>query len=180
MALTAQQLAKLSPRVWAGEGTATFALLDGAASPTLLDQLYDAPGLEFECLYSGELEPDIAEVAPYIARVEAGSAFADWVLGLWGERRAILVQVDVRVELPVLRRHFRKLNLVYGPDAAPLLLRYYDPRVLPLFLSTCDRAQVREMFGPVIRFVLEGASGGQGLALSAPAGELVQEAFSVA
>jgi hypothetical protein len=36
-----------------------------------------------------------------------------------------------------------------------LLFRFYDPRVLGEFLPTCEAAQLREMFGPVQRFMLE-------------------------
>lgn len=180
MTCTAQQIARLAGHVWSGPGHATFALLDGAGTPGLLDRLYGSPGLEFECLYSGELEPDIAEVAPYIARLEAGSAFAAWALGGWGERRGIFARVPAAVGMPELRRHFRKLNTVYGPDASPLLFRYYDPRVLGSFLATCEPDQVAQMFGPVSCFVLEREAAAAGVTLSAPGGALVQELFSVA
>jgi hypothetical protein len=179
MACTTQQIAKLAGHVWSGHGSATFALFDGAGTPGLLDRLYGTSGLEFECLYSGELEPDVAEVAPYIARLEAGTSFAAWALGGWGEHRGIFAQVPDEVGMPVLRRHFRKLNMVYGPEATPLLFRYYDPRVLKLFLSLCEPANVPELFGPVSRFVLEGDTPTDGAKLFAPGGEVVQELFSV-
>ena len=93
MGLTAQQIGKLAGHVWPPQGAATFALLDGAGIPALLDKLYGTAELEFECLYSGELEPDVAEVAPYIVRLEAGTEFAAWVLAGWGEQRGIFAHV---------------------------------------------------------------------------------------
>jgi hypothetical protein len=178
MALTAQQLARLAPRLWS-DGLATYALLDGAGIPNLLDKLDEADGLDYACLYSGELEPDIAEVAPYLARLEPGSAFAEWVAGAWGEQRGIFAQVGPDTDMGALRRHFRKLNMVYGPDADPLLFRYYDPRVLRMFLPTCDPAQVREVFGPVQRFLAEGPGALEGMVLSAHGDELMREPFTL-
>jgi hypothetical protein len=175
---TAQQMDKLAGQVWPPQGTATFVLLDGAGIPTLLDKLYGTAGLEFECLYSGELAPGVAEVAPYIARLEAGTEFAAWVLAGWGEQRGIFAHVDEDVEMPVLRRHFRKLSMVYGPDGSPLLFRYYDPRVMNDILPSCDAAQLKEMFGPVNLYVVEREGLGMGSTFSAPRGELMQELFA--
>ena len=130
MELTAQQMGKIAGRVCPVQGTATFALLDGAGIPALLDKLYETAGLEFECLYSGELEPGVAAAAPYIVRLEAGTEFAARVLAGWGEQRGILAHVAEDVDMAVLRRHFRKLSMVYGPDGSALLFRYYDPCVM--------------------------------------------------
>lgn len=181
MGLSAQQITKLAAHVWTDDGYATFALLDGAGTPGLLDRLYGTGGLKFECLYNGEIEPDIAEVAPYIARLEPKSEFAAWVLGGWGESRGILAQAQAGTELPVLRRHFRKLGMVYGSDGSPMLFRYYDPRVLSAYLPSCEASQVSQVFGPVKRYVMEReterAPAGAGVAFSAPAGVLVQESF---
>jgi hypothetical protein len=116
MAFTPQQMTRLASHVWQGPDYVTFALLDGAGIPDLLDRLYGVDSLEFECLYSGELEPDVAEVAPYIARLEQGSGFAAWVLAGWGASRGIFAQVTEDVRMPQLRRHFRKLYMVYGDD----------------------------------------------------------------
>ena len=178
MRLTTQQMDKLAGHVWPPQGTATFVLLDGAGIPTLLDKLYATAGLEFECLYSGELGPGVAEVAPYIARLEAGTEFADWVLAGWGEQRGIFAHVPEDVDMPVLRRHFRKLSMVYGPDGSPLLFRYYDPRVMNDILPTCDAAQLKDLFGPVNRYVVERKGVGEGVTFSAPGGELMQEMFA--
>jgi hypothetical protein len=180
MALTAKQIATIAGRLWPDDACTTFALLDGAGIPALPDMLRQAPGLEYECLYSGETEAGVAEVAPYIARLEAGSEFAGWVMNGWGQRRGIFAQVPRGVGLPVLRRHFRKLNMVYGPDASPLLFRYYDPRVMRMFLPACSPEEMRQMFGPVSSYVFEGAAAVDGVTMSAPDGELVQEQFSLA
>ena len=170
----------LDSRLWGNDERAAYAILDGASVPTLLDKLYDDAAPEFACLFAGELEPDMAEVAPYIARLEPDSDFADWVMSGWGEHWGIYVVVPAELDLATVRRHLRKLNMVYGPDNQPLYFRWYDPRVMRMVLPTCDAGQLQEMFGPVLRFVVEGETPEQGVSFSLAEGELVQERFSVA
>src|SRR2546422_5242168 len=44
---------------------------------------------EFECLYRGELKPDMAEVAPYLVRLESESSVTKWVIREgWGDRKS--------------------------------------------------------------------------------------------
>lgn len=180
MAMTSQQVAKIADRLWPDDTCTTFALLDGAGIPGLTDRMRQASGLEFESLFSGEQEPGVAEVAPYIARLEAGSEFAGWAMSGWGQRRGIFVQVPRDVELPVLRRHFRKLNMVYGPGGNSMLFRYYDPRVMWMFLSACGRQQVKGVFGPVSSYVFEGNAENAGVTISVLDGGLVHQQFSLA
>ena len=56
------------------EGGEIFAVLDGASVPGLLQELADLEP-EHECLYRGELTPDLAEVAPYLIHLPATSQF---------------------------------------------------------------------------------------------------------
>jgi hypothetical protein len=135
-----------------------YAILDGASNPALLDHLYgDQP--EFACLYRGELEPDIAECAPYLARLEAGTPFTQWVTSGLGNHWGIFAVADC--DLRILRRHLRTLNKVYDPEThKPLLFRYYDPRVLWVFLPTCDQEQAMAFLGPVQAYFAETEDGG--------------------
>lgn len=139
-----------------------YAVLDGAANPALLDYLYnedEEKRPDFVCLYRGELEPDIAECAPYLVELQANAPFTDWVTShCWGNNWGIFAVAEG--DLLALRQHFRKLNIVYDPETyEPLLFRYYDPRVLRVFLPTCDTEQFSEFFGPVEAFFTESEEG---------------------
>jgi hypothetical protein len=135
-----------------------YAILDGASNPALLEQLNnDQP--EFSCLYRGELEPDIAECAPYLVKLDAGAPFTHWISSGLGNHWGIFAVADC--DLRTLRRHLRTLNMVYDPEThKPLLFRYYDPRVLSVFLPTCDREQMTAFFGPVQAYFAETEGGG--------------------
>ena len=148
-----------------------YAVLDGASNPALLDHLYAGERPEFACLYRGDLEPDIAECAPYLARLEQNSPFTQWLnahcLGQhWG------IFALSRADLPTLLQHLRKHNMVYDPNNRPLLFRYYDPRVLREFLPLCDSGQLTEFFGPVEAFFAEADDGENHLRFDRPVAQM--------
>jgi len=140
------------------EGEALCAVLDGASVPGLLERMDAEPSLKIECLFRGKLEPDMAEVAPYLVKLDPESEFAQWVLATgWGQHWGSFV--TTRQSFYTLRDHLRALTMVYRRDGTPLYFRYYDPRVLNVFLPTCSPAQLKEMFGPVDAFVAESEAG---------------------
>jgi hypothetical protein len=135
-----------------------YAVLDGASNPALLDHLYDGERPGFACLYRGELEPDIAECAPYLARLEQGKPFTQWVIGNCLGNHWCIFALS-RSDLRGLLQHFRKHTMVYDFNNRPLLFRYYDPRVLRKFLPLCDLEQMADFFGPVEVFFAEAEDG---------------------
>jgi hypothetical protein len=142
--------------------------------PDLLGKLHGPDSPEFECLYSGELKPDLAEVAPYLVRLEPGSEFTLWVLEQgWGNHWGIfaLSAADLRE----LRRHFRRFLTVYDPSGKPLLFRYYDPRVLRTYLPTCNPEELSTLFGPVSCYLLEGEKPEEMLRFQLASGSLVRQ-----
>lgn len=168
-----QTVEAVNQHLFGEEDAEAFAVLDGASVPDLLDRL-DEFRPEYECLYMGELKPDLAEVAPYLVRLEQGSEFAAWVVEQgWGNHWGIfaLSQAGLRE----LRRHFRTFLKVYDPNGKPLLFRYYDPRVLRVYLPTCHAAELKTVFGPVVSYLVEGEDPATLLRFKLSAGALVQQ-----
>lgn len=143
----------LYDRLFADEAAHVYAVLDGASVEELLPKLYELEP-EHECLYRGELEPDMAEVAPYLVRLEPETEFAGWVVEEgWGRHWGVFAVTEV--DLRDAHRHFRSFLTVYDPAGKPLLFRYYDPRVLRVYLPTCNAEELRTVFGPVSCYLLE-------------------------
>ena len=137
-----------------GEQVNTYAVLDGASIPDLLDHLYGNPRPEFICLYRGELEPDMAEVAPYLVLLKPNTPFTDWVLGEgWGRHWGIFA--TSKVDMAAMRKHFRTFLMVKDPDGKSIYFRYYDPRVLRIYLPTCNAQEIEAVFGPIHAYLLE-------------------------
>lgn len=149
---------KLFEGLLTDEGEELFAMLDGASVPGLLERFDSDPSVEWECLFHGELEPDMAEVAPYLVKLSLEGEFTEWVVGTgWGHHWGTFV--TSRQSFRRLRNHLRALTLVYRRDATPLYFRYYDPRVLRVFLPTCSPAQLKQMFGPADVLLAESEAG---------------------
>jgi hypothetical protein len=133
--------------------THTYAILDGASVPDLPNKLYEM-GPVNTCLYQGELSPDLVYVAPYLVHLFPGTPFTDWLLTeCWGKHWGIFAQSPL--SLVKARKHFRLLLTVYDDQGNPMLFRYYDPRVLPTFIKTCNREELEQIFGEIKYYFAE-------------------------
>ncbi len=167
----------LSAQLFADPTAGAFAVLDGASVPGLLDQL-DRFEPEYECLYRGDLEPDLAEVAPYLVRLQPDSPFTAWVIGEgWGNHWGIFAASPA--DLREMRHHFRTFLTVHDPEGKPLYFRYYDPRVLRVYLPTCNREELATVFGPVTHYLLEDQDAGALLRFEVKSGALAQEKIAL-
>jgi hypothetical protein len=155
------------------EETATFAILDGASVPGLLEKL-DQYQPEAECLFGGEVKPDLAEVAPYLVHLEPETDFATWVIeDGWGKHWGIFALAEAG--LRDMRQHFRRFLTVHDESGKPMMFRYYDPRVLRMYLPTCNAAELEEIFGSVQCYVAEGEEPDRALQFEFREGALSQQ-----
>jgi hypothetical protein len=167
----------LAATLFGKDETPVFAILDGASAPNLVKNLYQHEP-EYCCLYRGELEPDMATVAPYLVRLEAESNFTELVLGEgWGTHWGSFVVSPAN--LRALRDHFRAFHTVELPDQRTVLFRYYDPRVLRNFLPVCNAGELATFFGPVQKFIVEGETAESGIKFSLAGTALKPEPFQL-
>jgi hypothetical protein len=151
--ITEAVIQSVGEKLFAEDSVNVYAILDGAAIPNLLDELYELKS-EYVCLYRGDLEPDIAHVAPYLVQLDDESEFAEWMIEEgWGKNWGIFAQSEADVR--TMRRHLRTLLTVYDAEGKPMLFRYYDPRVLRMYLPTCNAEELRTVFGPVAAYWAE-------------------------
>jgi hypothetical protein len=109
-------------------------------------------------LYQGRTAQELARVAPYLVSLGTDDRVFDWLWNDgWGQSWGIFLWSLVSMES--LRDHFRRLTYVRGPDRQQLLFRFYDPRVLRIFAPECEPAQIKELFGPVTRYMMEDEDG---------------------
>lgn len=137
--------------------THVFAVLDGAAIPELRMQIYKMSPRHY-CLYRGELEPDLAEVMPYVVGLLPQTHFTDWLLNeSFGKNWGIFAHSPHSIK--EMRRHFRSMFTAYDDKGDPMLFRFYDPRVIRPFLPTCTADELKTFFGRVERFFAEDETG---------------------
>ena len=163
----------LADRLFADPDASVYAILDAASVEKLLDVLYKHQP-ESICLYRGELAPDIAHVAPYLVRLERDSPFTTWVLERgWGKHWGVFAVSPA--DLTAMRQHLRRFLTVHDSKGNPMLFRYYDPRVLRVYLPTCNPQELEAMFGPVLQFLMEGEDPAKLLQFRVNKKALVQE-----
>ena len=167
--------AVVQTRLWQEAGDLpAYVILDGAQNQTLLGALHAAGAPPWRCLFTGQLEPDMAVVAPYLVELEASSAFTRRLMAeCWGQNWGVFL--TSRLALPALWRHVRQQVHVYGPNLESLYFRFYDPRVMRSYLPTCPAPQLAEFFGPVDFYIAEAEQPAHGHAWSLADGKLVAQ-----
>ena len=112
----------------------TYAILD-AAEVAGLPELLAVSGLEHRCLFKGEAFDELAEVAPWVVRLEDGDGFtrnlftrsdAGW--HLWDKEPGIYLRS--RGTLDDMWGHFRKFTKVKGEGGEWFYFRFWEPFIL--------------------------------------------------
>ncbi len=130
-----------------------YALLDASREPSVLKVILESKE-EYQSLYEGPQGAQLAHFAPYLVRVPQKSALLDTLVQqAWSKSWGVFVTSDT--PLKDLRTHFRHFLTVKLPDGTQVYFRYYDPRVLRLFLPTCLPEETTQFFGPVKHFLME-------------------------
>jgi hypothetical protein len=136
----------------AAANTSVWAVLDGARDKSIYYMLRDS-GLDYLCLYSGFLQRELQLAAPYIVELSQDGAFTRRLLEhAWGNSWGIFVTTR---NGPNLRHHLRKFLRVRNEAGKILVFRYYDPRVMRVYLPTCWTEELKTVFGPVERYLME-------------------------
>ena len=130
-----------------------FAILDAARDPKVLETLRKSDQ-RYQSLYEGAKGEQLAEFAPYLVELPSDSALIETLVrDAWGKSWGIFLTSTSSFK--EARRHFRRFLLVQTEDGRELYFRFYDPRVLRIFLPTCNAAEVATFFGPAEQFLAE-------------------------
>jgi hypothetical protein len=150
--------------------TAVFVILDGARD----DRVYSAVRGTFlpkDCLYAGDLPWQLQMTAPYLVQLERDDRFTRHILEKgWGNNWGSFLRTETGIKQ--LRRHLRQFLRVRDEAGRRLIFRYYDPRVLRVYLATCWPAELETFFGPVSAFLAEGEDPAQVLEFRNEKGKL--------
>ncbi len=155
----ANRASRLKKLLFKSRYQSVYAVLDGASVPGLPKRLAKAKE-DYMCLYRGKLEPELRAAAPHLVKLRQESNLTDWILEEgWGKHWGIFAISEIGLE--AMGRHLRGFLRVRGPEDKILYFRYYDPRVLPVFLPTCYAQELKTIYGPISRFLVESTDGSQ-------------------
>lgn len=134
--------------------------------------------LEYSCLYSGNLAPQLEAAAPHLVQLSFDDRCTrDLIINGWGDAWGVFLRSGTTMQK--LRRHLRTFLMVNDWTGKRLLFRYYDPRVLRAYLPTCATEELTTVFGPIQKFLTEDIDGKKLLHFSLNRGRLVQSETDV-
>lgn len=135
------------------EATCNFVVLDGAVSPAVRDLLNQA-GVFYQSLYEGEQSVDLAVNGPYLAEIHQGGVLLPFLIKVgWSNSWGIFL--NSKMDFAETRKHLRRFLTINIEGGKQALFRFYDPRVMRIFLPTCTAEQRKEFFGQIEQIFVE-------------------------
>ena len=132
---------------YSGKGL-VYVVLDTCDAPEVSAKIQEITDRS-ACLFRGPINQDLLTVAPFLVSVDED--LLNWLIAtVWRQPWGIFVLSPSGFK--IIHRHLRKFLVVKSPDGEPWYFRYYDPRVIPTFLSTSSSQELEEFFGPVTSY----------------------------
>jgi len=133
-----------------------FAVLDLANAPRLWPALQSS-GAPYHCLFRGALHPALRAAAPHLVELVPDGAFTRWLLAEPPGRFGIFLRSAAGMD--ALYGHFRRFLRVADERGKKFYFRFYDPRVLNLYLPTCNAEELLAWFEGLECFLAEEVNG---------------------
>ncbi|WP_181233891.1 DUF4123 domain-containing protein [Enhygromyxa salina] len=131
-----------------------FAVLDGAREDAV-HAFTSTAGLPWAYLEDGVVEATYEVCAPRLIALGSwpSTALEQLLAKGWGKSWGVFVRA--RLNMGALREHLRTLSSVKLPTGRVAQFRFYDPRVLRVYLPSCTYDEVAQVFGPIDEFAME-------------------------
>lgn len=130
-----------------------YALLD-AAKVANLREMIELSGLDHGCLFSGPTFDELADVAPWLVRLEPGYAFtrrlfekgdAPWEL--WDRDAGIFLRSAL--DLDSLRRHLKKFTKARDGAGQTYFVRFWEPGWTVPLIKAMTPGQAHKFLEPL-------------------------------
>ena len=119
-----------------------YTVVDACQAPELIEMARGKFGQPTRMLFKGKAAAleEVESFAPFFIPIDLKTDFLEHMSK--AEPRAIF-------------RHLRKIFVVQEEGGQEHFFRFYDPRVLRVYLSTCKRNETTEFFGPISNIIME-------------------------
>lgn len=139
------------------DGGQLFAILDAARTDEVLAKLAKAE-VQYESLFRGREEEPLFEVSPFLVVCKEETELFKWLTTEgWGQSVGIFLTSSDSFKN--LFTHFQRFLMVKEEGGDEMYFRFYDPRVLRVYLPTCTAQELNLFFGNVSRFMMESEDG---------------------
>jgi len=139
-----------------------YALLDAYDAPQVPGKVQELGKESAVCLFFGSAEKKYWELAPYLIQIDPPTL--EWMRQtVWKSPCGVFLLSKSGLE--TLRTHLRRFLMVQLPDGERWFFRFYDPRILKVYLENCRPDELEIFFGPVRSFGIVDAESDQILLL---------------
>lgn len=140
------------------ENCSLYGIVDSARNEEVFRYLL-ADNVKYKSLFEGTKDVRSYGVSGFLVECKKESPLFNWLTTeAWGDSCCIFFTSKASFE--ELFKHFQKFNRVYLEDDDVVLFRYYDPRVLSIYLPTCTKSELDTFYGEVETFYLEDKDSG--------------------
>jgi len=136
----------------ANDSISLFYFLDSARNPEIFQHIKKHK-CEKNILYSEENARELIDVAPYLINCNTNPLLAEWLLQEKGNSYGYFFESSASIEQ--LINHFKKFIFACDEKGRHYFFRFYDPRVIRIYLPTCSKDELMNFFGLVSRFIVE-------------------------
>lgn len=143
-----------------------YGIADSARDAELASYAFRVYMEERRWLFEDYAAPHMGPVAPYLVSIAYRAQYpyrrSDH-LDVWADRLGTNAGILLltRADPKPLWRHLRAMFRVRDEAGEEFYFRYYDPRVLRVYLPTCNAEETRLFFGPVETFLVESETPGR-------------------
>ena len=99
------------------------------------------------CLFAGKLPQALEMAAPYLVQLDPEDKLTTYLAENMGRNLGIFLRCDLG--LKDVRKHLRSFLTVKDTRGQKMLFRYYDPRIMRVYLPTCNSTELQTIFGPI-------------------------------
>ena len=133
-----------------------FAVVDTARDERLYPLVMQSSAQD--CLFGGEVAEPLNRAAPYLVDLNLDEPlFRAWRDEGRGQSWGVMLRS--RLSLQLLRLHLKHFLVAQLPDGMVAQFRFYDPRVLGPYFSTCAQHELAPWFNGVSSFLIEHPDG---------------------
>ncbi len=135
-------IAELKPTNTTSESL--YMIIDCAHDPRIYPAILQTLNAKC-CLFTEEkISESIKAVAPFLVKIKQMDEFMRWCVQEGVHRNWMIFFTSKIHHVSDLRLHLKRFSIAQGPEGKQYFFRFYDPRVLPVFLmsSETDRGEM--------------------------------------
>ena len=130
-----------------------YAIVDSARDEEAFTYFL-ADNIAYRSLFEGKMDVKHFGVSGFLVECQKDSILFDWLTTkAWGGSCSVFFITKASFE--EVFKHLQKFNRVYLEDNDVVYFRYYDPRVLRVYLPTCNPKEIRMFYGDIQSFFME-------------------------